>query len=64
LHARGARSLSTVKAAVLGDEVKRPSLEPGSPRERSMKGRSFELRLCSQDATRAPSFDLCVPRRA
>jgi hypothetical protein len=33
----------------------RPTLRPGSPRARSSQGLSFELRLCSQAATRALS---------
>ena len=50
-----ARSLAAVKAKGLGDETKRPSLSPESPRARSSQGRRKELRLCSQAATRALS---------
>jgi hypothetical protein len=43
------------KTKVVGDEIKRPSLRPGSPRARSSQGRRKDLRLCSQAATRALS---------
>jgi hypothetical protein len=38
LYCLRARSLSHVKAKVLGDKTKRPSHRPGSPRARSSQG--------------------------